>query len=135
MDVNLRAPFFLSQASLPYLKAVGGCIINITDIHAQKPLPGYEVYCTSKAGLLMQTQALAKSFAPDVRVNAIAPGAIAWPEGENALDEALKQKICAKTPLRRHGKPQDIAEAAFFLASHDFITGEVIAVDGGRHLR
>lgn len=135
MTSNLRAPFFLSQAAAPYLQETKGRIINISDIHAWRPMRNYSVYCISKAGLLMLTRALAKELAPDIMVNAIAPGAIVWPEGENILSSEEKDSIINKTPLGRSGSPEDVARVALFLARDaDFMTGEVLAVDGGRHL-
>lgn len=113
------------------LRHTQGAIINLTDIHAEKPLTGYGLYCQTKAALSMQTQVLAKEFAPDIRVNAIAPGAIAWPEGDNTLDETKKAAIIAKTPLARHGDSQFVAEAVFAIATNRFITGQSLAVDGG----
>jgi pteridine reductase len=135
MISNLRAPFFLSQAAAPYLAEHGGRIINITDIHAWRPMSNYSVYCISKTGLLMMTKALAKELAPHVMVNAIAPGAIVWPEGENSLSDEEKESIISKTPLGRSGSAEDVAKVALFLARDvNFMTGEVLAVDGGRHL-
>lgn len=135
MISNLRAPFFLSQAAAPYLQETKGRIINISDIHAWRPMRDYSVYCISKSGLLMLTRALAKELAPDVLVNAIAPGAIIWPEGENTLSHEEKDVIIDKTPLGRSGTVDDVARVALFLARDaDFMTGEVLAVDGGRHL-
>lgn len=135
MISNLRAPFFLSQAAAPYLIESKGRIINIADIHAWRPMRNYSVYCISKTGILMLTKSLAKELAPHVMVNAIAPGAIVWPEGENSLSPDEKEAIISKTPLGRSGTPDDIAKMALFLARDaDFVTGEVYAVDGGRGL-
>ena len=135
MTSNLRAPFFLSQAAAPFLQETKGRIINISDIHAWRPMTNYSVYCISKSGLLMLTRALAKELAPDILVNAIAPGAIVWPEGDNTLSPEEKDTIISKTPLGRSGSPEDVARVALFLARDaDFMTGEVLAVDGGRHL-
>ena len=130
--INVQAPFWLSLAARPYLAIQKGAIINITDIHAEKPLKGYAEYCQTKAALLMQTKALACEFAPDIRVNAVAPGAIAWPEQENALSVSNQEKIIAKTPLKRHGEPIFIAQAVLALAENRFITGQTLRVDGGR---
>jgi pteridine reductase len=132
--VNVKAPFLLSQAAYPYLKTTQGAIINITDIHAHKPLKHYSAYCQTQAALTMQTQSLAREFAPDVRVNAIAPGAIAWPEQGNALSETLQHEIIQKTPLKRHGQPKYVAKAVLALVQNSFITGQILAVDGGRSL-
>ena len=131
-SINVQAPFWLSLAARPYLAAQQGAIINITDIHAERPLKGYAEYCQTKATLLMQTKALACEFAPDIRVNAVAPGAIIWPEQENALDLINQEKIIAKTPLKRHGEPIFIAQAVLALAENRFITGQTLRVDGGR---
>lgn len=132
--LNVRAPHALSQAARPYLKTQQGVIINLSDIHATLPLKGYAVYCQSKAALNLQTLTLAKAFAPDIRVNAVAPGAIAWPEGDNTLSAEIRQKIVESTPLKRHGSPQDIAEAVLWLAQQTFITGQILSVDGGRSI-
>ena len=131
---NVKAPFWLSHTAYPYLATQHGSIINLTDIHADRPLKGYSVYCQSKAALSMQTKALAREFAPKVRVNAIAPGAIAWPEHNNALSDDLQQKIIAKTPLQQHGDPLFIAQAVLAIADNPFITGQILNVDGGRSL-
>jgi pteridine reductase len=133
---NLRAPFFLSQAAAPFLAKHQGCIINITDIHAQSPMIAYSVYCIAKAGLVMLTKALAKELGSKIRVNAIAPGSIIWPEArENATTEIERAALIAKTALQRAGDPLDIAKTAWFLIDQaDYITGQVIAVDGGRLL-
>lgn len=135
MKSNLKAPFFLAQASAPALAETQGCIINITDIRAERPLKEYSVYCISKSGLLMMTRALARELGPQIRVNAIAPGIIMWPEGENTLSQEDKQKIIKQTILQRAGTPEDIAKAVlFFVRDGDFISGQVLNVDGGRGL-
>lgn len=135
MDCNVKAPFFLCQTSADYLQEHRGCIINITDIHGENPLRDYSVYCISKAALLMMTKVLAKELAPTIRVNAISPGAMIWPEGENQLSEAAKKKIINDIALQRHGNANDIARAVlFFLVDADYVTGQVLAVDGGRML-
>jgi pteridine reductase len=134
-QVNVRAPYLLSEHLKSWLSQAEGSIINITDIHADKPLREYGLYCQSKAALNCQTKALAKEFAPSVRVNAIAPGAIAWPEAENHLSAAIKKKIIAQTLLKAHGKPEYIAQAVLALAENPFITGQILSVDGGRNLR
>ena len=131
---NTKAPYWLSYAAYPHLAAQEGAIINLTDIHAEKPLKGYSVYCQSKAALALQTKALALAFAPKVRVNAIAPGAIIWPEDNNELENDRQQKIIQSTPLKRHGDPIFIAEALLTLALNPFITGQILNVDGGRGL-
>ncbi|TAN49605.1 MAG: pteridine reductase [Methylococcaceae bacterium] len=133
LDANLKAPFFLCQAAVPWLKRRRGNIVNITDIHAARGLPGYAAYSASKAGLVSLTHCLAKELAPEVRVNAVAPGAILWPE--RAMDEAEQAGILARIPLQRLGCPADIAKAVLFLAQDaDYVTGQVLAVDGGRSL-
>jgi pteridine reductase len=133
MDVNLRAPFFLAQAAAPLLTESGGCIVNIADIHADRPLKEYPVYCMAKAGLVMMTRALARELGPAVRVNAVAPGAILWPEV--GLDEVAQASILARTALKRQGNPEDIASAVLFLIRDSkYITGQVLSVDGGRSL-
>lgn len=135
MNSNLKAPFFLSQAAAPYLAANEGSIINITDIHAERPLRDYSVYCISKTGLLAMTKVLAKELGPLIRVNAVAPGAIIWPEGENKLSDSEKKKILDQTALLRAGGPEDIAKGVlFFVRDAQYITGQVLNVDGGRML-
>lgn len=134
LQVNVLAPWQLSLNARPWLEKTQGNIINITDIHAEKPLKEYAEYCQSKAALWMQTKALAREFAPLIRVNAVAPGAIAWPEGENALSETVKTTLLAETPLKRHGDPCFIAEAVLALMRNEFMTGQVMRVDGGRSL-
>ncbi len=129
---NLKGPFFLCQALAPSLSKTRGCIINITDIHARQPLKNHSIYCIAKAGNLMLTKALAKDLAPEVRVNGIAPGAILWPE-HMELEDSGRQQIVDKIPLGRTGSPEDIAATALFLVQKgSYLTGVVIAVDGGR---
>jgi pteridine reductase len=128
---NLRAPLFLSQAAAPHLRKTQGLILNMIDIHAQRPLPEHPVYSTAKAGLVMLTRALARELGPDVRVNGIAPGPILWPDG--GVDPELQAEIIEKTLLKRMGSPEDIVRTALFLASDaSYITGQILAVDGGR---
>jgi len=130
---NLKAPFFLAQAAAPHLRTANGSIINLVDIYAQRPLGRHPIYCTAKAGLLMLTQALARELGPDVRVNGIAPGAILWPE-EN-FNSSMQEKFLARTPLGRLGTPEQIAQTLLFLVRDaDYITGQIIAVDGGRSI-
>lgn len=131
---NVQAPYRLSQGAFPHLAQQHGSIINITDTHVDKPLKNYGIYCQTKAALTMQTRSLSREFAPHVRVNAVAPGAIAWPENNNELPPEIKDNIINKTPLQRHGKPEDIAKAVIALAENTFITGQVLCVDGGRSL-
>jgi pteridine reductase len=128
---NLRAPLFLSQAAAPHLKRTGGAIVNIVDIHAERPLKKFAVYSVAKAGLAALTRALALELAPEVRVNGVAPGAILWPESAH-FDDAERERIVATTPLARIGEPEDVAQAVHFLASAPFVTGQIVAVDGGR---
>ncbi len=130
---NLKAPFFLAQAAAAHLKACKGCIVNIADIHGQRPLKGYPVYSVAKAGNIMLTQALARELGPEVRVNAVAPGAILWPK--RGMDDVTKQRIIAGTALKRQGSATDIARTVLFLIRDaDYMTGQVLAVDGGRTL-
>jgi pteridine reductase len=130
---NLRAPLFLSQAAAAQLALSGGAIVNIADIHAERPLKGYVVYSIAKAGLVALTRSLALELAPAVRVNAVAPGAIAWPE-DGQFDPAERSRIVASTPLARTGTPEEIAQAVHFLCTAPFVTGQVLAVDGGRSI-
>lgn len=131
-NANVKAPFLLSLAARSILSKHSGVIINVTDIHAEKPLKGYSIYCQSKAAFEMQTKSLAREFSPEIRVNAVAPGAIAWPEDANGLSETEQQKIIDKTPLKTHGDPEYIAQAVLALAENPFITGQILKVDGGR---
>ncbi len=133
-NTNVKAPFLLSMAAYPLLAQREGAIINITDTHAEKPLSGYSIYCQSKAALEMQTKSLAREFAPQVRVNAVAPGAIIWPENANSLTRTIQEKIISQTLLKRHGQPEFIAQAVLALAENPFITGQILKVDGGRGL-
>ncbi|MGA2342450.1 MAG: pteridine reductase [Steroidobacteraceae bacterium] len=133
IGINLRAPVFLAQAAAQSLARQRGLILNVIDIHGLRPLKGYPVYSAAKAGLAMLTRALARELGPEVRVNGIAPGPVLWPEQE--MDEALQREIIAKTALKRHGSPQDVARTALFLAKDaPYITGQIIAVDGGRSI-
>ena len=131
---NLKAPLFLTQAAAPHLAARRGAVVNITDVHAERPLAGYPLYCAAKAGLLGLTRALAIELAPQVRVNAVAPGPILWPEGETAgFAAAERAQIVEHTLLKRCGAPQDIARAVRFLLDEaTYVTGQVLNVDGGR---
>ncbi len=136
IGTNLKAPLFLSQAAVPELQKTRGCIINITDIHAERPMKSYIIYSIGKAGLVALTKSLARELAPAIRVNAVAPGPIAWPENNPDFSEATRQEIIAHTPLQRGGEPDDIARAVSFLVQDGpFITGQVLAVDGGRSVR
>lgn len=131
LDSNLKAPFFLSQAAAPQLRKTRGCIINLVDIYAERPLGDHAAYCASKAGLLSLTRSFAQQLAPHVRVNGISPGAILWPENQH--NDIAQQRLLSRVPLKRTGRPQDIAETALFLIrSSPYITGHIIPVDGGR---
>jgi pteridine reductase len=130
---NLKAPLFLSQAAAPSLRANHGLIVNMLDIHGLRPLHAHPVYSAAKAGLAMLTRSLARDLGPEIRVNGIAPGPVLWPD--NDLDDSLKREIIAKTALKRHGTPRDVARTALFLAKDaPYITGQIIAVDGGRSI-
>lgn len=134
VGTNLRAPLFLAQAAAPALRKTQGSIVNITDIHAERPLKNFVAYSIAKSGLTGLTRALARELAPDVRVNAVAPGPILWPE-DKSFDELSRQRIIAHTLLRREGKPEDIAKAVHYLVVEaTYVTGETINVDGGRHV-
>ena len=131
MGTNLKAPFFLAQAAAPHLKKHGGCIVNIADIYGDRPLLGHPIYSVAKAGLVMLTKSLARELGPEVRVNAIGPGAILWPE--EGRDEMAKQRMISRTPLKRSGEPADVARTALFLIRDaGFITGQLLVIDGGR---
>ncbi len=133
IGTNLRAPLFLSQAAAPWLAERQGSIVNIVDIHARRPLRAHSVYGAAKAGLVMLTRALAKDLAPNVRVNAVAPGAILWPE--NGMNDAKRQAILDQVPLGRPGEPDDVAGCVLYLVRDArYVTGQVIAVDGGRSI-
>jgi len=133
VNSNMRAPLFLSQAATPYLKQNAGCIINMVDVHAQRPMKDHPIYCAAKAGLVMITMSLAKELGPEIRVNAVAPGAILWPD--NDMPDDTKTTILDRTALKRPGEPDDIANTILFLVRDaPYITGQVIAVDGGRLL-
>ena len=134
IGADLRAPLFIAQAAAPALKKTQGAIVNITDIHAERPLKNYVLYSVAKAGLVGMTRSLARELAPEVRVNAVAPGPILWPDDET-FDELSRQRIISHTPLRREGTPEDIAKAVYFLlVEATYVTGETINVDGGRHI-
>jgi pteridine reductase len=131
---NYKAPLFLAQACYPALKSARGCIVNMLDIYAARPLAEHSVYCSAKAANRMLVRSLALELAPEVRVNGIAPGAILWPaQGEPGEDE--QRRVLEQIPLGRLGGAQVIADSVVFLASNDYITGEVIRVDGGRLLK
>ncbi len=131
IDSNLKAPLFLSQAALPALREARGTIVNIVDIHSQRPLRHHVVYGPAKAGLAMLTRSLAKDLGPDIRVNGVSPGAILWPD--TGMPESTRQSIIREVALKRAGEPEDIASAVLFLVRDaPYVTGQIIAVDGGR---
>lgn len=133
VGTNLKVPLFLSQAAARELKKHHGAIVNIVDIHADFPMKNYVVYTTAKGGLLALTRSLARELGPEVRVNGVAPGTILWPDDEAWKDELARQRIMNQTALKRIGEPDDIAKTVeFLLTAAPFITGQVIAVDGGR---
>ena len=132
INSNLRAPYFLSAALSNTLSLHRGSIINMIDIHAQRGLPGHPIYSIAKAGLAMMTKSLAKELGPEVRVNGVSPGAILWPDA--GLSDAQQTAILDKTLLGRTGEAEDLAEAVYFLANADYITGQILAVDGGKSL-
>jgi pteridine reductase len=130
---NLKAPLFLSQALVPALRAARGVFVNIVDVHSQRPLRDHPVYGPAKAGLAMLTRSLAKDLGPDVRVNGVSPGAILWPDEGQGMSDALRAAIIKQTALKRAGEPEDIAAAVLFLVRYaPYVTGQIIAVDGGR---
>jgi pteridine reductase len=131
---NLKGPFFLAREAAPLLRQAGGCVINLVDIHAERPLKDHPIYSIAKAGNAMMVKALARELGPEVRVNGIAPGAILWPE--QGLADTAKEEILGRTALQRAGTPEDIARTLLFLVRDaDYITGQIIAVDGGRTLQ
>jgi len=133
MGSNVRGPFFLSQALLPELRAAGGAIVNILDIHAERPMRRHTVYCMAKAALLMMTRSLARELGPEIRVNGVAPGAIIWPEHQPP--EPVKEYVLQRTVMKELGSPEDIAGAVLYLGlDAPYVTGQVLAVDGGRSL-
>lgn len=134
IGTNLKAPLFLAQAAAPHLRKAHGCIVNITDIHADRPLKRYVVYSVAKAGLAGLTRSLARELGPDVRVNGVAPGPILWPD-DGSYDEVARQRVVSHTLLKRTGEADDIARTVYFLvAEAPYVTGQVIAVDGGRSI-
>lgn len=130
---NAQAPFFLAQAATPSLRVAGGAIVNLVDIYAERPLADHPIYCMAKAALMAMTRSLALDLGPEVRVNAVAPGAVMWPSDGKAYDD--KQAMLERTPLKRAGSPEDVASAVLWLLRDaPFVTGQVIRVDGGRTL-
>jgi pteridine reductase len=135
LDTNLRGPYFLIQGLLPLMRSGDASIVNLLDVHVERPLPQFNVYGAAKAAMASLTRSLALELAPDIRVNGIAPGAILWPEGEASYDDATRAKTIAGIPLERLGEPLDIARTVSFLACDaPFITGQIVVVDGGRSL-
>ena len=134
INVNLRAPFFLATGLSKVLATSEGSIVNIVDIHSERPLKNFSIYNISKAGLKMLTKTLAKELAPHIRANGISPGSILWPQDDSQLSDKEKIVVLDRVALRRQGSPDDIAEAVLFLANSKYITGEVINIDGGRSL-
>ena len=132
ININLKAPLFISKLAAESLKENNGCIINITDIHASNPLINHAIYCISKAGLIILTKSLAKELAPNIRVNAISPGAITWPD---VMDSKTKENIINQTVLKKMGNAEDIAKTVIFLIEDaSYITGQILNVDGGKTL-
>jgi pteridine reductase len=130
---NAKAPFFLTQAAAPHLRARQGAVVNLVDIYAERPLARHPVYCMAKAALAMMTMALARELGPEVRVNGVAPGAVLWPESGKAY--ADQQELVARTALKRAGTPEDVAGAVLYLLRDArYVTGEIVRVDGGRAL-
>ena len=127
---NAKAPFFLAQAAMPHLRAQRGSIVNLVDIHALRPHPDHAIYCMAKAANAMLVKSLARDLAPDIRVNGIAPGAILWPDGYQT--DAERQEILTRIPLARPGTPEAIAAATLYFATADYVTGQILPVDGGR---
>lgn len=135
MGTNLLAPLFLCQAAVPYLKKQGGAIVNIVDIHAERPLKDFVVYTIAKAGLAGLTRSLALELGPEIRVNGVSPGAILWPDAGNDYPQAERDRIVAQVPLKRTGGPDDIAGAVkYLLLDAPYVSGQIIAVDGGREI-
>ena len=130
--LNLKAPFFVAQAAAPLLATHGGVVINIADLAAYESWPAYVPHAMTKAGIVQMTRGLARALAPDVRVNAVAPGAVLLPEEWTA---ETSERLVATTPLRRLGSAEDVAQAVVYLCQATYVTGEVIIVDGGRHIR
>ncbi len=135
IGTNLKTPLFLSQAAAPSLRRSQGCIVNIVDIHADRPMHNYVVYSVAKGGLLALTRSLASELGPEVRVNGVSPGIIMWPEDAQWSDEVGRQRLIQTTLLKRIGDPDDVATTVRFLVfDAPYVTGQIIAVDGGRSL-
>ena len=134
ININLKAPFFLSKGLSKTLSKNDGSIINIIDIHSERPLKKHAIYNISKAGLKMLTQTLAKELAPKIRVNGVSPGSILWPQDSAEISEDDKNLMLERIALHRQGSPQDIADTVLFLTNSNYITGQIINIDGGRTL-
>jgi len=135
LNNNLTAPVLLAIEAAAHLQKMQGCIINMTDIRAIQPLKGYTAYCISKAGLVMATKSLALEWAPDIRVNAIAPGVVLWPDETSEAAVRLQKKVIDRTPLKRVGTPEEVAQAVLFLIHNaSYMTGQLLTLDGGRSL-
>ena len=134
ININLRAPFFIATGLSKVLAASQGSIVNIIDIHSDRPLKNFSIYNISKAGLKMLTKTLAKELAPNIRVNGISPGSILWPQDESQLSEKEKMMMIDRVALKRQGSPNDIAQAVLFLVNARYMTGQIISIDGGRSL-
>ena len=134
ININLKAPFFLSKGLSKTLSENDGSIINIIDIHSERPLKKHAIYNISKAGLKMLTQTLAKELAPSIRVNGVSPGSILWPQDNAEISEDDKNLMLERIALHRQGSPQDIADTVLFLTNSNYITGQIINIDGGRTL-
>ena len=134
ININLKAPFFLSKGLSKTLSKNDGSIINIIDIHSERPLKKHAIYNISKAGLKMLTQTLAKELAPRIRVNGVSPGSILWPQDSAEISEDDKNLMLERIALHRQGSPQDIADTVLFLTNSNYITGQIINIDGGRTL-
>ena len=133
LDLNLRATFFVSQGAIPHLRRAKGKIVNIADLAGLEPWPAYVPHCVSKAGVIMLTKAMARALAPDIAVNAVAPGAVLLPD---EWDDQAREHIRETTPLNRIGAPADVVAAVrFLLADTDYVTGTVLVIDGGRLIR
>jgi pteridine reductase len=133
MMPNVQAPYFLCQALAPSLKSQQGVIVNMADIHAERPLKDHSIYTMAKAAVIAMTRSLAKDLAPEVRVNAIAPGMVLWPD-DHDFSEKTQQAILNRIPLKRAGTPEHIASAIAFLIQNDYITGHILPIDGGRSI-
>lgn len=134
INSNVRAGFFLTQQLVPQLNKSKGSVVSLVDIHSQRPLKNHAIYNIAKAGVAMMTKTLAKELAPDIRVNGVSPGSILWPEAKGELSQKDKKEMLNRIPLNRQGNPEDIAQTVLFLANSPYITGQIIAVDGGRTL-